>query len=98
MYVLDRLWRGEITPSEKYMRQGSEYREIMLHLCRIGDQISEELSQKGNELFQEYMDTQLKLQSIESRETFIDGFRLGAGLLLDVVTEYKGEFQYPAEE
>ena len=98
MYVLDKLWRGDLTPSEKFVRQGSEYRDKQLRISQIADQITGELSQKGQELFQEYLNAQMELQNIEDQETFIEGFRMGAGLLLDVVTDYKGAFQYMGEE
>ena len=97
MFVLDKLWRGDLTPSEKFVRQGSEYRDKQLRISHIADQNTGELSQKGQELFQEFLAAQMELQYMEDQDTFIEGFRMGAGLLLDVVTDYKGAFQYMGE-
>ena len=98
MYVLDKLWRGDLTPSEKFVRQDSEYRNKQLHMNQIADQITEKLDQKGQALFREYLISQMELQYMEDQETFIEGFRMGAGLILDVVTDYKGAFEYIGEE
>ena len=32
------------------------------------------------------------MMSISEEEAFIQGFRIGAGMLLDVIEDYKGQF------
>ena len=98
MLVLDRLWRGEITPNEKFVRRGSEYHKKSEQLMQVESLLSRELSEEGRENLRSLMDLQYELHSIENREIFFDAFRMGAGLMLDICTEYKGDFYYPAEE
>ena len=92
MYVLDKLWRGEITPSEKSTYRDSEYHAKLRELCEIADRLNQELTEQGREYFKTYGSIQAQLDEIENRETFIEAFRLGAGLLLDVVGERKCQF------
>ena len=49
MYVLDKLWRGEISPNEKSIYKGSEYHRKLLELCEIADKINQELTEQGRE-------------------------------------------------
>ena len=86
MYVLDKLWRGELTPSESDIPHDAAYHEKLLELSRLADQLSEELGQNGQGLFEAFRDTQMELQSIENQEAFTTGFRIGTGLLLDAIT------------
>ena len=85
MYVLDKLWRGNLPPSEPDMPHDDSYHEKLLELSQLADQISEALGQKGQGLFEAYRDAQMEVQSIENQEAFIQGFRIGTGLLLDAI-------------
>ena len=92
MYVLDKLWRGEISPNEKSIYKGSEYHRKLLELCEIADKINQELTEQGREQFKNYGSIQAELNDIENQETFIEAFRLGARTVLDVVSERRGQF------
>ena len=93
MFVLDKLWREGISPSERYTRKGSEYHHILLRLCDEGDKLSEELIEKGKKHFEAYQQAQIDLSVVSEREVFIEAFRLGARLVLDIVGEYQGCFE-----
>ena len=83
MFVLNRLWRGDISPSQRAVRRDSEYEKVLSHLCAVGDKIGGEMTAEGKELFDDYQMTQAQLASIENEEVFIEGFRLGAQMMLD---------------
>ena len=98
MYVLEKLWREGLTPDEKYTRKGSEYHKILLRLSEEADRVCEELTDKGKAHFEALQDAQGELSSVAEREVFIEAFRLGARLMLDVVNEYRGCFYTAGEE
>ena len=98
MYVLDKLWRDGISPNEKYTRKGSEYHKILLRICEEGAKVSEELTENGKSHFDAYRDAQVELSLVAEREVFIEAFRLGARLVLDIVGEYQGCFWRAGEE
>ena len=44
MFVLQELWRGNITPSERFVRSGSEYKKIAGKLSDEMDRLMEMIS------------------------------------------------------
>ena len=94
MYVLDKLWRGKISPSERAVEYDSEYHNLRLKLIEIEKQISSELSEDGKRCFREYEEIQNRMMGISDKDIFINAFRLGMGMILDVIGEYEGQF-YP---
>ena len=90
MFVLDKLWQEGLSPNERYTRKGSEYHKILLRICEEGDYLATELTEEGKAHFDAYRDAQIELSVVAEKEVFIEAFRLGARMMLDVVGEYKG--------
>lgn len=97
MFVLEKLWRGRISPSERKVHENSEYRRLLHELGEMDKCISAELSEEGKQRFKEYEEIQLELIKISEQDIFISAFRMGAGLLLDVIGKYDSQF-YPAQD
>jgi hypothetical protein len=93
MFILEKLWREGIAPSDRYTRKGSEYHAILLRLCAEEDKVRKELTETGTAHFDAYQQAQNELSTVAEREVFIEAFRLGARLVLDIVGEYQGDFQ-----
>ena len=92
MYVLDKLWRGKLSPSEPCCHYGSEYSNLSSRLFDKRKQIIVELSEEGKKLFQEYQDLQEQMTAISEEDMFVNGFRTGVGLLLDATGTYDSQF------
>ena len=92
MYVLDKLWRGKLSPNEQCCNYGSEYSNLRDRWLHIGKLISAELSEEGKKRFQEYQDLLVRLSAISEEDSFVNGFRIGVGLLLDAVSTYESQF------
>ena len=97
MYVLEKLWREGLSPSERYTRKGGEYHNILLRICDAEDKLCEDLTEKAKAHFEAYRDAQIELSAVAEREVFIEAFRLGARLVLDIVSEYQGNFWRASE-
>ena len=97
MYVLEKLWREGLSPSERYTRKGGEYHNILLRICDAEDKLCEDLSEKAKAHFEAYRDAQIELSAVAEREVFIEAFRLVARLVLDIVSEYQGYFWRASE-
>ena len=93
MFVLDKLWQEGLSPNERYTRKGSKYHKILLRICEEGDYLATELTEEGKAHFDAYRDAQIELSVVAEKEVFIEAFRLGARMMLDVVGDYKGQFQ-----
>ena len=92
MYLLDKLWRGDITPSERYIRPNSEYSELRHKAAQLGKQITDSLSDDGKRMLQEYQDLREQMCYISEEDSFVNGFRIGVGLLLDAIGSYDSQF------
>ena len=92
MYVLDKLWRGKLSPSEQCVKADSEYSMLRQSLAQKGRQLSAGLSEDGKRLFQEYQEIQERMSSISEEDVFVNAFRIGVGMILDAVGTYESQF------
>ena len=92
MYVLDKLWQGKLSPNEQCIQHGSEYSEIRHKAVQLSDQIISSLSDDGKRIFQEYQDLRERMCYISEEDCFVNGFRIGVGLLLDAIGSYDSQF------
>ena len=92
MFVLDKLWRGKLSPNEQCCHYGSEYSNLRERWLHIGKLVSAELSEEGKKRFLEYQDLLERLSAISEEDSFVNGFRIGVGLFLDAVGTYDSQF------
>ena len=85
MLFLKDFWYGNISPGEGRYHSKKEYKEAFRHLERMEDQLKERLSPEDWELFTQYQDAEGKAGDIEDADIFIEGFRMGARVILDVL-------------
>ena len=85
MKILEELWYGNVTPSERSMDKGSPMWELGRLIVRTEEELSPLLSEKAKEVLEKLMDNQTELHSIRECEVFVRGFRLGARIMLEVL-------------
>ena len=86
MYVLEDLWGGKVNLHEKGF-PSEQYARAMQKLANCGEKLMSVLNEEQNKLFSEYVDNQLEVSIIADCASFIDGFKLGAKIMLDVLTD-----------
>lgn len=85
--ILSELYNGNIFPAEQYITKNKEYRQIYQKNYQHYEDFIETLSKVNPPLdkrFIEIMDEQLDVIPYEFSEMFIDGFRLGARIMMDI--------------
>ena len=92
MYVLDKLWRGKLSPNEQCIIHGSEYSDLRHRAAQLNAKIIDSLSDEGKKMLQEYQDLREQMCYISEEDMFVNGFRIGMGLLLDAVGPYESQF------
>lgn len=97
MYMLRELWRGEISPTDRRVRQGSEYQQRAAEVRKQMIEFAAILSPEDKERMEAINDQKHDLSMIEEEDMFIYGFRLGARMMLDVIGDYEGQFCSPTE-
>ena len=97
MFVLRELWRGNIMLSERQIRKNSEYATLLHENAELEHTFCETLTAEQKKAYNNIYGGQVRMMSISEEEAFIQGFRIGAGMLLDVIENYKGQFEVIGE-
>ena len=98
MYLLKDLWCGNINPGERFARDNSEYKKVAKESAACMDQLIAELTPKGSEILEKFLDKNMILSSISDEDAFVCGVRIGARFILDVIGDYKSQFLQAIEE
>ena len=88
MFVLKDLWNGNVSPSERAVRQGSKYHELSKLLLTYAEGFEKELTPDGRKAFLSYEETQSQLQEISDFDAFCKGVRFGVRFMLDVIENH----------
>ena len=87
MKFLERFWKGEITPGEGHFYPNRKHTIAVQTMERCDNTMKAHLSQADYKTFREYADAALDASSAESCDSFVEGFRLGALMMLDVLAD-----------
>ena len=98
MYVLDKLWQGKLSPNEQCIVHGSEYSDLRSKAVQLEKQILSSLSDDGKRVLREYQELREQMAYISEEDMFVNGFRIGVGLILDAVVSYESQFVRYHEE
>ena len=98
MYILEDLWNGDITPSERVIRTGSQYAQLQKQLVAAEEDFRKELSPEGKAAYDTFCRKQAELSEISECDCFIRGVRIGARLLLDIVGDYPSQMPTRIEQ
>ena len=77
MYLLDNLWRGNISPSERFVRSGSEYKKISNKFCDEMEAFMKTLPPEAQKQLDVMENLRLELSVIHDEDLFIYAFRMG---------------------
>ena len=87
MLILENLYLGDIRPNERSFKRNSQYAKALDDLVKAGDALTDTLIEKQEEMFEDYMAAQREVSVLTDIETFCLAFKLGAKIMLDVLTE-----------
>lgn len=85
--LLRQLYDGDIFPAEQSVPQVPEYRELSHKLADEKSHFREPLSNGEQERFDEMWNISSELGKLQSHEDFAQGFRLGARLMIETLTD-----------
>ena len=87
MLILEDIYLGDVHPSERSFKRNSQYGKALDEVVRAGDALTDTLTEKQKELFEDYMTTQREVNVLTDCETLIYTFRLAAKIMIGVLTE-----------
>lgn len=85
MFLLDKLYRGELSPIGNCPKDNSAYAEAFYRLIKAQNTFLETLTPDTKEQYEALMELEHTVDRIAEEEMFVDGFRTGIKLLLDVI-------------
>ena len=87
MLILEDLYLGDVRPSERSFKRNSQYAKALDELVKAGDTLTDTLTEKQKELFEDYLTAQREVNVLTDCETFIYAFRLSAKIIIDVLMD-----------
>lgn len=91
MTVIEELWFGNIAPSVRNVRKGSEFQALANQAAKAEEKLLEGMSAETKEVFEDFCEKEQLMSSIGETDAFVKGFRLGAKIMLEVVGEYASQ-------
>lgn len=82
--ILQALYDGKIYPAEQFRPMIEEFKILQEKKREHYENFIKKLSSPLDEEFDNIMDEQLDTLPLELREMFIDGFRLGARMMVEI--------------
>ena len=93
MYILDDLYWGNIVPTDKTVKENSEYRMLQKKDGELDKRLRETLTQEQKDIMKEQELIRVEMMSMTEQDMFISGFRIGARMVLDVLGKYDSSFE-----
>ena len=87
MNTIQDLYYGRISPYEMSISTAPEYQKLKALANRNEDLLRESLSDEQKELLDKLTECITDISSISERDMFINGFRLGMKLMIDVMKD-----------
>jgi len=87
MSFLEAFWKGELTPGEGRYHPNNGYAKPMQIMEQTEAELKAALSPEQWQLFRQFVDAQQEVSSLSDCENFIEGFRMGARMMMDVLME-----------
>ena len=87
MLILEDLYLGDVRPSERSFKRNSQYAKALDNLVSAGDALTDTLTEKQKEMFEDYMTAQREVNVLTDCEAFIYAFRLAAKNMIDILTD-----------
>ena len=85
--ILEDLYLGDVHPSERSFKKDTQYSRALNEAVKAGDALLGILTEKQKEQFEAYMTAQPEVNVLTDCETFCYAFKLGARIMLDILTE-----------
>lgn len=85
MDILENLYYGNLFPHEKCAKLDDETKELLGLLNRNEENLIANFFNEQKETFEKYKDCNREISEICERNAFLNGFRLGARIIIEVV-------------
>ena len=85
--VLEEFFYGNIRPNEQSFRRGTDFDKAMKAFSSGEDQLTAQLEGRQKELLIQMVNAYSEIVGVTSIEHFLNGFRLGARFMLEMLAD-----------
>ena len=86
MSIIEDLWYGNISPCERDIKRSSEYSDVLERIVQHEKELHARLNDEEKEILEKFVICTNEMCCISEREMFVQGFMLGAKLIIEVMT------------
>ena len=87
MSILEKLWYGEVEPSEYDVSSYEEYKKLLSLIDRNEEKLRATMTDEQKELFDKYMECVVDHQALAECMLFQHSFKLGARIMAEVMKD-----------
>ena len=84
-HIIDDLCLGNINPNENMRIRHPEYLRLAKDSVELEKQLNDTLNKEQKQRFNDFVNICGSMSALESRLRFMEGFRLGAKIMMDVL-------------
>ncbi len=92
MSTLEKLYYGNVNPCERFIKKESEYHKLTMQLLDKEENLLKTVSSAEKALYEQIIEIKGEQENFSEKEMFIDGFRLGAQIMLEILTQPESQF------
>ena len=85
MGVINELWYGNIEPQDRTIPRDKDYKQLLKRICDYEEQFRGIFSPEQQKAFEDYENATISVTAISEEASFVEGFRLGAKIMLEVL-------------
>lgn len=85
MSIIEDLWYGNISPCERDIKRSSEYADVLERIVQLEADLHARLNDEEKEILEKFVNCTNEMCCISEREMFVQGFMLGAKLIIEVM-------------
>ena len=85
--ILEELFYGNVCPNTECRSKDKETKQLMGYIADHHDTLLKELTDKQKEILEKFDDCYNELTDINEREIFLYAFKLGARIMLQILTD-----------
>ena len=85
MTTLEDLYYGNISPHERYIKQGTRVDKLVKLICKNEEELNSSLTEKQKENFEKFKDCTSELSCTTEREAFSAGFILATRIMAEAM-------------
>ena len=90
MSIIEDLWYGNISPCERDIKRSSDYADALDRIVQLETELHARLNDKEKEILEKFVNCTNEMYCISEREMFVQGFMLGAKLIIEVMNSENG--------